>query len=154
MDALRCPPGDADVNNLSGGEKRRVALCRLLLEAPDLLLLDEPTNHLDAETVAWLERHLQRISPAPSCSSRMTATSSTTSPAGFSNSIAVTAFPYEGNYSSWLDAEAETARAGGPRGRGARARARARTRVDQIVAAGAAGEVQSPHPGYEELLSQ
>jgi ATP-binding cassette ChvD family protein len=59
MDALRCPPGDADVNNLSGGEKRRVALCRLLLEEPDLLLLDEPTNHLDAETVAWLEKHLE-----------------------------------------------------------------------------------------------
>jgi ATPase subunit of ABC transporter with duplicated ATPase domains len=61
MDALRCPPGDADVNNLSGGEKRRVALCKLLLEEPDLLLLDEPTNHLDAETVAWLEKHLEQF---------------------------------------------------------------------------------------------
>lgn len=59
MDALRCPPGDADVTLLSGGEKRRVALCRLLLEKPDLLLLDEPTNHLDAESVSWLERHLR-----------------------------------------------------------------------------------------------
>ncbi|MBI4636411.1 MAG: ATP-binding cassette domain-containing protein, partial [Candidatus Rokubacteria bacterium] len=59
MDALRCPPGDADVATLSGGERRRVALCRLLLSRPDLLLLDEPTNHLDAESVAWLERHLQ-----------------------------------------------------------------------------------------------
>jgi len=59
MDALRCPPGDWDVTNLSGGEKRRVALCRLLLEEPDLLLLDEPTNHLDAESVAWLEHHLR-----------------------------------------------------------------------------------------------
>ncbi len=58
MDALRCPPGDMPVTNLSGGEKRRVALCRLLLEKPDLLLLDEPTNHLDAESVAWLQRHL------------------------------------------------------------------------------------------------
>ena len=58
MDALRCPDPDADVNNLSGGEKRRVALCKLLLEAPEMLLLDEPTNHLDAESVAWLERHL------------------------------------------------------------------------------------------------
>jgi ATPase subunit of ABC transporter with duplicated ATPase domains len=59
MDALRCPPGDSEVANLSGGEKRRVALCRLLLEKPDLLLLDEPTNHLDAESVAWLERTLK-----------------------------------------------------------------------------------------------
>src|SRR3954469_20474548 len=59
MDALRLPPGDADVATLSGGERRRVALCRLLLRAPDLLLLDEPTNHLDAESVAWLERHLE-----------------------------------------------------------------------------------------------
>ena len=59
MDALRCPPGDTDVSVLSGGERRRVALCRLLLSRPDLLLLDEPTNHLDAESVAWLERFLQ-----------------------------------------------------------------------------------------------
>src|SRR5690242_10066546 len=58
MDALRCPPGDTPVNVLSGGEKRRVALCRLLLKKPDILLLDEPTNHLDAESVAWLEHHL------------------------------------------------------------------------------------------------
>ena len=59
MDALRCPPADADVTKLSGGEKRRVALCRLLLSKPDMLLLDEPTNHLDAESVAWLEHHLR-----------------------------------------------------------------------------------------------
>ena len=61
MDALRLPPGDADVSSLSGGERRRVALCRLLLSAPDLLLLDEPTNHLDAESVEWLEQFLQRF---------------------------------------------------------------------------------------------
>ena len=60
MDALRCPPAEASVEVLSGGEKRRVALCRLLLQKPDILLLDEPTNHLDAESVAWLEQHLQR----------------------------------------------------------------------------------------------
>src|SRR5437588_4300220 len=59
MDALRCPPPDTDVSTLSGGERRRVALCRLLLRQPDLLLLDEPTNHLDAESVAWLEKHLR-----------------------------------------------------------------------------------------------
>ena len=59
MDAMRCPPGDSPVKVLSGGEKRRVALCRLLLQMPDILLLDEPTNHLDAESVAWLEQHLQ-----------------------------------------------------------------------------------------------
>src|SRR5581483_2129359 len=62
MDALRCPPSDAKVNVLSGGERRRVALCRLLLKQPDILLLDEPTNHLDAESVAWLEHHLQQYS--------------------------------------------------------------------------------------------
>ncbi len=90
MDALRCPPSDADVTKLSGGEKRRVALCRLLLSKPDMLLLDEPTNHLDAESVAWLERHLAEF-PAPSWPSPTIATSSTTSPAGSSNSIAAPA---------------------------------------------------------------
>src|SRR3954451_20036810 len=64
MDALRCPPADALVDNISGGERRRVALCKLLLEAPDLLLLDEPTNHLDAESVNWLEQHLQKYAGA------------------------------------------------------------------------------------------
>ena len=60
MDALRCPPGDESVTHLSGGERRRVALCKLLLQKPDLLLLDEPTNHLDAESVLWLEQHLAK----------------------------------------------------------------------------------------------
>ena len=64
MDALRCPPGDTPVTNLSGGERRRVALCKLLLQKPDLLLLDEPTNHLDAESVLWLEQHLAQYAGA------------------------------------------------------------------------------------------
>ena len=90
MDALRCPPDDADVTTLSGGERRRVALCRLLLSRPDLLLLDEPTNHLDAESVDWLEQFLQDT-PAPSSRSPTTATSSTTSPSGSSSSTAAAA---------------------------------------------------------------
>ncbi len=106
MEALRCPPGEASVDNLSGGEKRRVALCRLLLEKPEILLLDEPTNHLDAESVAWLEKHLIDYA---------------------GNVILVThdryfldnvvgwvleldrgrGLPFEGNYSAWLEAKAK-----------------------------------------------
>ena len=106
MDALRCPPGDWSVENLSGGEKRRIALCRLLLEKPDILLLDEPTNHLDAESVSWLENHLKEYK---------------------GNVILVThdryfldnvvgwvlelyygqGIPFEGNYSAWLEAKAK-----------------------------------------------
>jgi energy-dependent translational throttle protein EttA len=102
MDALRLPPGDADVTTLSGGERRRVALCRLLLAQPDLLLLDEPTNHLDAESVAWLERHLQEY--------RGTVVVVTHDRYFLDN---VTGWileldrgrgiPYEGNYSGWLE---------------------------------------------------
>src|SRR3954449_10851642 len=102
MDALRLPPADADVTRLSGGERRRVALCRLLLGAPDLLLLDEPTNHLDAESVAWLERHLAEYKGT---------VVAVTHDRYFLDNVAgwileldrSRGIPYEGNYSSWLE---------------------------------------------------
>jgi sulfate-transporting ATPase len=102
MDALRLPPPDADVSTLSGGERRRVALCRLLLSAPDLLLLDEPTNHLDAESVAWLEQHLSEYKGA---------IVAVTHDRYFLDNVAGwileldrgKGIPYEGNYSSWLE---------------------------------------------------
>jgi ATP-binding cassette ChvD family protein len=102
MDALRCPPGDADVKVLSGGEKRRVALCKLLLEAPDLLLLDEPTNHLDAESVLWLEQHLSKYPGT---------VVAITHDRYFLDNVAQwileldrgRAYPYEGNYSTYLE---------------------------------------------------
>ncbi len=102
MDALRCPPPDADVSKLSGGERRRVALCRLLLRQPDLLLLDEPTNHLDAESVAWLERHLHEYPGT---------VVAITHDRYFLDNVAGwileldrgRGIPYEGNYSGWLE---------------------------------------------------
>jgi len=105
MDALRCPPADADVSVLSGGEKRRVALCKLLLEAPDLLLLDEPTNHLDAESVLWLEQHLSKYPGT---------VVAITHDRYFLDNVAQwileldrgRAYPYEGNYSTYLETKA------------------------------------------------
>ena len=105
MDALRCPPADADVSVLSGGEKRRVALCKLLLQAPDLLLLDEPTNHLDAESVLWLEHHLNKYAGA---------VVAITHDRYFLDNVAQwileldrgRAYPYEGNYSTYLETKA------------------------------------------------
>jgi len=105
MDALRCPPGDAGVTDLSGGERRRVALCRLLLQQPDLLLLDEPTNHLDAESVEWLENHLANYAGA---------VLAVTHDRYFLDNVAGWileidrghTYPYEGNYSTYLDAKA------------------------------------------------
>ena len=116
MDALRCPPGDADVTTLSGGERRRLALCRLLLEQPDLLLLDEPTNHLDAESVAWLEGHLESYPGAILI---------VTHDRYFLDNVTGwileldrgRGIPYEGNYSAYL----ERRRSGWPM-RGARTR--------------------------------
>jgi sulfate-transporting ATPase len=102
MDALRCPPGDTPVNLLSGGEKRRVALCRLLLQKPDILLLDEPTNHLDAESVAWIERHLRQYPGT---------VIAVTHDRYFLDNVAEwileldrgEGIPWKGNYSSWLE---------------------------------------------------
>jgi len=106
MDALRCPPSDLPVTNLSGGERRRVALCKLLLEKPDLLLLDEPTNHLDAESVLWLEQHLAKYPGA---------VLAVTHDRYFLDNVAEwilaldrgRAYPYEGNYSTYLEKKAE-----------------------------------------------
>ena len=106
MEALRCPPDDADVTTLSGGEKRRVALCKLLLEAPDMLLLDEPTNHLDAETIAWLQQHLIDYKGTILI---------VTHDRYFLDDITGwileldrgRGIPYEGNYSSWLEQKAK-----------------------------------------------
>jgi len=106
MEALRCPPDDADVKTLSGGEKRRVALCKLLLEAPDMLLLDEPTNHLDAETIAWLQKHLIEYTGTILI---------VTHDRYFLDDITGwileldrgRGIPYEGNYSAWLEQKAK-----------------------------------------------
>ena len=106
MEALRCPPDDADVETLSGGEKRRVALCKLLLEAPDMLLLDEPTNHLDAETIAWLQKHLIEYKGTILV---------VTHDRYFLDDITSwileldrgRGIPYEGNYSAWLEQKAK-----------------------------------------------
>ena len=105
MDALRCPPPDADVSVLSGGERRRVALCKLLLSQPDLLLLDEPTNHLDAESVQWLEQHLEKYPGT---------VVAVTHDRYFLDNVAQWileldrghAYPYEGNYSTYLETKA------------------------------------------------
>jgi len=102
MDALRCPPGDAVITHLSGGERRRIALCRLLLQEPDVLLLDEPTNHLDAESVGWLEQHLARYTGT---------VIAVTHDRYFLDNVAGwileldrgSGIPFEGNYSSWLE---------------------------------------------------
>src|SRR5688500_17868544 len=109
MDALRLPPSDARIEHLSGGEKRRVALCKILLEEPDLLLLDEPTNHLDAESVAWLEHHLAEFAGT---------IVAITHDRYFLDNVAQwileldrgEGHPYQGNYTSWLEQKQERLR--------------------------------------------
>jgi len=153
MDALRCPPGDSAVDSLSGGERRRVALCRLLLSKPDLLLLDEPTNHLDAESVAWLERHLQEYEGTVVM---------ITHDRYFLDNVTGwileldrgQGIPYEGNYSSWLE-QKEKRLAQEQRENVARVRTIARER-EWIGASARARQAKSQAriTAYEKLLAE
>jgi len=153
MDALRCPPGEADVKTLSGGERRRVALCRLLLSKPDILLLDEPTNHLDAESVAWLEHHL-RDYPGTVIM--------VTHDRYFLDNITEWTLeldrgagtPYKGSYSSWLEQKAKRLEVEGKQDE-ARERTLARE-LDWIRASPKARQVKSKARihAYEELLAE
>ena len=145
MDALRCPPDDSDVTKLSGGERRRVALCKLLLDQPELLLLDEPTNHLDAESVSWLEGHLRNYPGAILI---------VTHDRYFLDNVTGwileldrgKGIPYEGNYSSWLVQKQKRLAAGRPRGRRAPEDAGARAGMDRVLAQGASGQIQGALP--------
>jgi len=153
MDALRCPPGDADIKVLSGGERRRVALCRLLLSKPDMLLLDEPTNHLDAESVAWLERFLHDFEGT---------VVAVTHDRYFLDNVAGwileldrgEGIPWEGNYSSWLEQKEKRLKAE-EKNESARQRSLARERewVNQSPKARQAKQ-KARIARYEELLAQ
>ncbi len=153
MDALRCPPGDSDVTKLSGGERRRVALCRLLLEKPDMLLLDEPTNHLDAESVAWLENYLKDYSGTVML---------ITHDRYFLDNVTGWileldrghGIPWEGNYSSWLEQKQKRLEQ-----EGSKEEARQRTlsrELDWIRSSPRARQAKSKARirAYEELLAQ
>jgi ATP-binding cassette ChvD family protein len=153
MEALRCPPDDARVETLSGGERRRVALCRLLLEAPDLLLLDEPTNHLDAETVAWLEGHLRSYPGAILI---------VTHDRYFLDNVTGwileldrgRGIPYEGNYSSWLVQKHKRLE---QEGREEESRQRTLTREQEWIAASPRArqaKSKARYQRYEELLAK
>ena len=153
MDALRCPPDDADVEKLSGGERRRVALCRLLLDQPDLLLLDEPTNHLDAESVAWLEGHLRNYPGAILI---------VTHDRYFLDNVTGwileldrgRGIPYEGNYSSWLVQKQKRL---AQEGREEEARQRTLAREQEWVAASPRArqaKSKARYQRYEELLAK
>jgi ATP-binding cassette ChvD family protein len=153
MDALRCPPDDADVTSLSGGERRRVALCRLLLDQPDLLLLDEPTNHLDAESVAWLEGHLRNYPGAILI---------VTHDRYFLDNVTGwileldrgRGIPYEGNYSSWLVQKQKRLE---QEGREEEARQRTLAREQEWIAASPKArqaKSKARYQRYEELLAK
>jgi ATP-binding cassette ChvD family protein len=153
MDALRCPPDDADVTKLSGGERRRVALCRLLLDQPDLLLLDEPTNHLDAESVSWLEGHLRQYPGAILI---------VTHDRYFLDNVTGwileldrgRGIPYEGNYSSWLVQKQKRLE---QEGREEAARQRTLSREQEWIAASPRArqaKSKARYQRYEELLRQ
>jgi ATP-binding cassette ChvD family protein len=153
MDALRCPPGDADVKKLSGGEKRRVALCKLLLSKPDILLLDEPTNHLDAESVAWLEHHLRDYSGTVIM---------VTHDRYFLEDITEwtleldrgQGIPYKGSYSSWLEQKQKRAEVEGKQEE-ARERTLARE-LDWIRASPKARQAKSKARirAYDDMLAE
>ncbi len=153
MDALRCPPAGADVTKLSGGERRRVALCKLLLQKPEMLLLDEPTNHLDAESVAWLERHLQDYKGTVVV---------ITHDRYFLDNITGwileldrgQAFPYEGNYSAWLDQKQKRMNVENKQEEG---RQKALKEELEWIRAGAKGRQKKGKArvaSYEEMLAQ
>lgn len=153
MDALRCPPGDADVKTLSGGEKRRVALCKLLLSKPDLLLLDEPTNHLDAESVAWLEHHLREYSGSVIL---------VTHDRYFLDNVVEWileldrghGIPWKGNYSSWL--EQKTTRMEQEEKEESARRRRLKTELEWVRLSQKARQAKGKArlTAYEELLNQ
>ncbi len=143
MDALRCPPPDAEVDVLSGGERRRVALCALLLAQPDLLLLDEPTNHLDAESVLWLEQHLEKYAGT---------VVAVTHDRYFLDNVAQWileldrghAYPYEGNYSTYLETKAARLKIEGQKDAKRAQAARRRAGVGPLEPAGAPGQEPGP----------
>jgi ATP-binding cassette ChvD family protein len=153
MDALRCPPGDADVKVLSGGERRRVALCKLLLEAPDLLLLDEPTNHLDAESVNWLEQHLEKYAGT---------VVAVTHDRYFLDNVAQwileldrgRAYPYEGNYSTYLETKASRMRVEGQKD--AKRQKRLKEELEWVRSNAKARQVKSKArlARYEEMAAE
>ena len=153
MDALRCPPADADVTTLSGGERRRVALCRLLLEKPDILILDEQTNHLDAESVAWLERYLKEYSGTVIL---------VTHDRYFLDNVVVwileldrgQGIPFKGNYSAWLEAKEKRL---GQEGKSEESRQKAlKSELDWIRSSPRARQAKSKARirAYEDLVSQ